>query len=81
MFHVRVFVAVFSLQTVIAHALLGDQSFRYVSEVRSMDKYSLITRNCRDLQVKCIIPYVSFPLFQYVLEFNQQQLICVGINV
>ncbi|XP_044036756.1 uncharacterized protein LOC122868653 isoform X3 [Siniperca chuatsi] len=43
-------------EIVIAHALLGNHSFTYFNEVMSMDSHSVITRDCRDLQVKCIVP-------------------------
>ncbi|XP_051245272.1 uncharacterized protein LOC127357108 isoform X1 [Dicentrarchus labrax] len=39
----------------IAYASLGDQSFEFMNKVMSMDNYSVITRDCQDLQVKHIV--------------------------
>ncbi|KAE8283305.1 hypothetical protein D5F01_LYC18707 [Larimichthys crocea] len=47
-------------KTVIAHALIAEQFFKYFNEVISMDNYSVITRECRDLDIKCIVPDGKF---------------------
>ncbi|TKS92072.1 hypothetical protein D9C73_025727 [Collichthys lucidus] len=47
-------------KTAIAHALLANQSFTYLNEVISMDNYSVITRECQDLEIKCIVPDGTF---------------------
>ncbi|XP_031168392.1 uncharacterized protein LOC116059450 isoform X2 [Sander lucioperca] len=47
-------ISVYDNKTLIAHAVLGTQLFRYLNEVMSMDNHSLVTRDCRDLRVECI---------------------------
>ncbi|XP_078125989.1 uncharacterized protein LOC144530340 isoform X2 [Sander vitreus] len=47
-------ISVYDNKTLIAHAVLGTQFFRYLNEVMSMDNHSLVTRDCRDLRVECI---------------------------
>lgn len=57
-------------QTVIAHALIAEQFFKYFNEVISMDNYSVITRECRDLDIKCIVPDVSDSLY-FSMQLNE----------
>ncbi|XP_076607758.1 uncharacterized protein LOC143333564 isoform X2 [Chaetodon auriga] len=57
-------------QTVIAHAKLANQSFDFTSEVRSMDKHSVITTACRDLKVSCIVHSENGYITEFCLDFK-----------
>ncbi|XP_035510149.1 uncharacterized protein LOC118322543 [Morone saxatilis] len=54
----------------IAHALLGDQTFKFVNTVMSMDNYSVITRDCQDLQVKHIVHHGEHFVKEICLDYK-----------
>ncbi|XP_070837637.1 uncharacterized protein [Chaetodon trifascialis] len=61
---------VYDDQTVIAHAELTSQSFKFVKEVSSMDQYSVITTACKDLKVKCIVPHGRDFVREFCLDYK-----------